>query len=263
MNCEMMMEYTYWHKQQPGQPLFPDLLWSRPENKRTAGKLLIIGGNLYGFNAPAAAYAEAAKAGIGTARVLLPSALQKTVSKVFPEAEYVPSTPSGSFAKSALAELLDMSLWADGVLLAGNFGKNSETAVLLEALLQKYTGQITLTGDSVDYFLQNHTQALERSETSLVLDFAQAQKLFSASGFPRPLTSDVQLTQLVEALHEFTLEHAANIVFTKGPTVFVGVNGQVSTTTSDRESLKIAAHAATWWLQNPSKAFEALSVSLL
>jgi hypothetical protein len=256
------MEYTYWHKQLPGQPLFPDLLWSRPENKRTAGKLLIIGGNLYGFNAPAAAYAEAAKAGIGTSRVLLPNALQKTVSKVFPEAEYVPSTPSGSFAKSALVELLDMSLWADGVLLAGNFGKNSETAVLLEALLQKYSGQITLTGDSIEYFLQNRTQVVDRPDTTLVLDFAQTQKLFSASGFPRPLTSDVQLTQLVESLHGFTLEHSANIVFTKGPTTFVGVKGQVSTTTSEWETSKIAAHTATWWLQNPSKSFEALSDSL-
>jgi hypothetical protein len=116
-----------------------------------------------------------------------------------------------------------------------------------------------LIGDSVDYFLQNHTPVLHRAETGLVLDFTQAQKLFSASGFSRPLTSTSQLTQLVEAVHDFTQEHAAHIVFTKGPTTFVGVNGQISTTTSNWEPLKIAAHTATWWLQNPSKPFEALS----
>src|SRR3954462_7666379 len=113
------MDRTYWHKQTPDKPLFPDLLWSRPENKRQAGKLLIVGGNTHGFAAAGEAYAEAIKAGIGTARVLLPDGLQKTVGRVFEAGEYAPSTPSGSFGRQALAELLSLSRWADGTLLAG------------------------------------------------------------------------------------------------------------------------------------------------
>ena len=58
----------YWQRQEPGEPLFPDLLWSRPENRQFAGKLLIMGGNAHGFAAPAEAYAHAEKAGIGVAR---------------------------------------------------------------------------------------------------------------------------------------------------------------------------------------------------
>jgi len=58
------MENTYWHKQTAEKPLFPDMLWSKPENKSHAGKLLIIGGNLHGFAAAAEAYNQATKAGI-------------------------------------------------------------------------------------------------------------------------------------------------------------------------------------------------------
>src|SRR5260221_160024 len=123
------MENTNWLRQTK-EPLFPDLLWSRPENKRHAGKLLIVGGNANGFATPARAYSAAAKAGIGTAKVLLPAALQKTLGKSFAEAEFALSTPSGSFSRQALDSLLDSANWADGVLLAGDFGRNSETAIL-------------------------------------------------------------------------------------------------------------------------------------
>src|SRR5262245_34884782 len=125
-----MMEREYWRKQQPGKLLFPELEWSRPENKAQAGKLLIVGGNQHGFAAPAEAYAVATKTGIGTARVLLPDALQKTVGRILDNGEFAPSTPSGSFSQKALGELLSYSSWADAALLAGDFGRNSETAIL-------------------------------------------------------------------------------------------------------------------------------------
>jgi hypothetical protein len=88
-------------------------------------------------------------------RVLLPSATKKLVSQVFPEAEFAPSTPSGSFAREALGQLLDSADWADGVLLAGDFGRNSETAILLESFAQKYKGQLTVAQDGIDYFLHS------------------------------------------------------------------------------------------------------------
>src|SRR5690606_2345051 len=67
MNWSRAMGSTdYWRRQTPGEPLFPDVLWSRPEQKTTAGKLLVIGGNLHAFAAPAEAYNEAEKAGVGT-----------------------------------------------------------------------------------------------------------------------------------------------------------------------------------------------------
>jgi len=261
------MDRTYWQRQTPDKPLFPDLLWSRPENKRQAGKLLIVGGNLHGFAAPATAYSEALKAGIGTARVLLPDSLQKTVGRVLEAGEYAPSTPSGSFARSALAELMAMAGWADGVLLAGDFGRNSETAILLEQLLTKYGDQLTLTNDAVDYFAKTPDDLLKRPETTLVLSFSQLQQLATSAGFTSPFTFNMDLLRLVESLHEFTEKYPVAIITKHLQNIFVAVGGQVNTTklTTDIDTWRVetAAHAAVWWLQNPGKTFEALMTSLV
>ena len=261
------MDHTYWHKQTSDKPLFPDLLWSRPENKRQAGKLLIVGGNLHGFTAPATAYNEAVKAGIGTARVLLPDSLQKTVGRVLEAGEYAPSTPSGSFGRPALAELLEMSTWADGVLLAGDFGRNSETAILLEECTNKYNGQLTLTKDAVDYFAKTPDGLLERPKTTLVLSFSQLQQLATSAKFITPFTFDMDFLHLIDTLHEFTTKHSVAIVTKHLQNIFVAVNGQVSTTKLEQDveiwRVQTSAHAAVWWLQNPSKTFEALTTSLV
>src|SRR5665213_4147951 len=123
MNWRQMEAPTYWLKQSSDKPLFEDLHWARPETKKTAGKLLIVGGNSQGLTAPGIAYAAAAKAGIGTSHVLLPDAIRKAIGNSFAEGDFVASTPSGSFAKDSLNQILENADWADGLLLAGDFGK--------------------------------------------------------------------------------------------------------------------------------------------
>src|SRR5665213_467989 len=158
------MAVTYWHKQALDKPLFGELLWSQPENKNQAGKLLIIGGNAHGFRAPAEAYQESLNAGAGTVRVLLPSSLQKTVSKLFVEANFASSTPSGSFSRASLAEALDIAEWSDSVLLIGDTGHNSETAIMLESFINKYRGPLTLFGDCIDNLKQSMQLLLKRPD---------------------------------------------------------------------------------------------------
>jgi hypothetical protein len=261
------MDRTYWHKQTPTEPLFPDLQWSRPQTKATAGKLLIVGGNIQSFAAAGTAYSEAVSAGIGSTRVILPDRLQKTVSQLFPAAEYAPSTPSGSFGRQALAELLDHAAWADGVLLAGDLGRNSETAVLLEQFIEKFQGQLTITQDAADYFIQAPQKLLVRQKTLFVISFAQLQKLATGAHFATALTSDMDFLRLIDALHEFTEQHQISIVTEHLNSLFVAVNGQVSTTKPAAKSsvweIKTAAQAAVWWLQNPSKPYEALSTAII
>lgn len=257
----------YWHKQTAEKPLFPDLLWSRPENKHTAGKLLIIGGNLHGFAAPATAYNESIKAGIGTAKVLLPDALKKTVGRILENGEYAPSTPSGSFNKQSLSEMLDFNLWADGVLLAGDLGRNSETAVVLEQFLTKSTKQITVTKDAVDYFTNNPKVLLNRQNTTIVCTIAQLQKLCIEVKFTEPITFSMDLLHLVDALHLLSTQHTCNFVVKHLDTILVSSQGQVSTTKveADEEFWRVAtaSHTAVWWLQNPTRPFEALTMGII
>lgn len=261
----MQMDNTFWQKQSSGTPLFPDLQWSRPQNKTQAGKLLVIGGNGFGFAAPAEAYGEANGAGIGVAHVLLPDALRRTVGRVLEAGDFTASTPSGSFSQKALTDFLTHSTWADGVLLAGDMGRNSETAVLLEKFIEHYHGQLTITKDAADYFTAAPQNLLKRSETTLVISFAQLQKLAMNGKFSQVFTFEIGIIKLVELLHEFTTQFPINIIVKHLDNIFVAVDGKVSSTklAEDVEiwRVKTAAHASVWWLQNPTKPFEALTTA--
>lgn len=235
--------------------------------KSTAGKLLVIGGHAQSFAAPAEAYAAAEQAGIGTVRVLLPDSLMRTVGKLFPAAEFAPSNPSGGFATSALAELVAASTWADCVLLAGDLGRNSETAAMLENFAAKYHGQLAITKDAADFFCTHPTGLQTRPDTVLVISMGQLQRLGTSLHVPRAFTSSIGLVQLVELLHDFTRAHAnLSIVTRHQGNYLVAVNGQVSTTAAPADKtiwrVSVAAAAATWWLQNPTKPFESLTTSL-
>lgn len=255
----------YWQQQSPDHPLFPDLLWSRPQNKAQAGKLLIIGGNAQGFAAVAEAYSVAESSGIGTARVLLPDSLQKTVGRIFVAGEYAPSTPSGSLARQALAEILDTSSWCDAVLLAGDLGRNSETAILLEKFVSKYTGPLILAKDAIDYFTAIPSAILDRPATTIVANLGQLQKIVKNSRFPVAVRSDMDLTRLVEVLHQFTKQKSISIVTMQGNKILVADEGRVSSTNVDQKiwQVQTATTISVWQIQNPKAIYEAMTSAVM
>ncbi|MGH7218205.1 MAG: hypothetical protein ACREGE_02045, partial [Candidatus Microsaccharimonas sp.] len=205
------MDLSYWQKQTATEPLFPDIEWSKPEQKAFAGKLGIIGGNKLGFAGVAEAYSVATSAGVGQVRVLLPDVLRKTIPRTITEALFAPTNPSGSLSKDAAADMATISSWADGVLLIGDAGRSSETAILYEQFIQNYPGLLIITRDAVD-LVKNNAQALvDRPKTLLIVSFAQLQKLFQAVYYPKVLTFSMQLTNLVEALHKFTITYPVSI----------------------------------------------------
>jgi hypothetical protein len=256
------MDNTNWLRQTSETPLFPDILWSRPENRRHAGKLLIIGGNSHGFAAPAAAYSAALKAGIGTARVVLPDSLHKTVGRGVLEAEFAPSTPSGSFSRQALGHLVELSEWADGVLLAGDFGRNSETAVLLESFAQKYSGQLSIAQDAIDYFWNPKSSILNRDNSLLVVNLGKLQKIAKNNRPSTPVLHSMNLHELVTLLADWTNSVPTSFITKHADNLVVAVKGKVSTTPHKEEDnwqVELEAYAATWLVQQPDKPFEAIT----
>jgi hypothetical protein len=254
-----------WLVKQGSSPLFKDLLWDKPETKQQAGKLLIIGGNAHSFAAPANAYVVAEQAGIGAAKVLLPQALQKIVGHIIENGEFAPSNKSGSFAKNALAEWLSFASWADGVLLAGDFGRNSETAVVLEQFIERTNRQTTITHDALDYFTANPEKLLQ-SNLTCVTSFAQLQRLAISSRFTNAFTYTMTVNQMTEALHLFTSIHSISVVLLHNGVFYVAKDGDVSTTkdTKDQQTwrIKTAATLSVWELQHPTKAFAALTTGI-
>lgn len=254
-------------KQTLSQPLYPELLWSRPENKQLAGKLLVIGGNKFGFSAPAKAYSEALRAGIGEVRAILPDAIQKTVGGFFEHALFTPSTPSGSFGQISLNQILDATRWADGVLVAGDVGRNSETAVVMENFIKNYAGALVATKDTVLAFQDNPLAALDRDQTVLVITLAELQRYASASKFSQAFTLSSPLQQFVQHLQKFSAQHQAGIIVKRSAYIFVAYDGRVSGTQinegMDNWRTSQATYAAVWLLQQPQKPFESLTSSVV
>lgn len=259
------MSTSFWHKQVAEEPLFKDLLWSKPENKAHAGKLLIIGGNAHAFSAPATAYAIAQQTGIGVAKVLLPEALRKPIGGSLENGEFAKSNNSGSFSKLALAEWLDFANWADGVLLAGELSNNSETVTLIEQFLIRFEGQVTMTQDAISSIVSDPSHALSRPNTILVTDFPQLQKITTNIKFKQALLSNMPIASVVDHLHVFTATYKAAIALNHNDTFFIAKDGQVSTTkvtTNQHWQVAYAAKLSVWALQNPSKLFAALTTAV-
>ncbi len=258
--------HNYWQRQESDKPLFPDILWNKPEQRAHAGKLAIIGGNKLGFAAMHDAYKTADEAGAGQIRAVLPDVLQRTIPATVTETVYVPSNKSGGFSRDASDVFASACSWADVCLAIGDNGRNSETAMVLEDLTRS-SGRLVITRDSIDLLMNSMHEIVARKETTLVVSFAQLQKIFRTIYYPKVLSFSMQLLQLVEALHKFTTTYPVTIVVFHQQQLIVSHDGQVITQ-SWEEPMAIwrgmtAAKLASYLLWNPKKPLEAITTSFL
>lgn len=262
-----MEAHPYWHKQTIETPLFPDIEWNKPERRDQAGRLAIIGGNKLGFAGVAEAYTQSLQVGVGSVRVLLPDVLKKTIPPTMIDVVFGASNPSGGLAKDAAINMQAVGSWASGVLMVGDAGRNSETAIVYEDFLRTYDKQLTLTRDAVDLVKNSSQLLVERPNTLLVLAFAQLQKLFQAVYYPKILTFNMQLTQLVEALHKFTITYPTSIVVLHKETIVIASDGEVVTMPWENAMAiwrgTVATRAAGYWLWNSNSLLQGVSASLV
>lgn len=248
------------------KPIFKDIYWSRPENKSLAGKLLIIGGNSQSFSDVALTFNQAVKAGAGSIKVVLPDSLKQVVGKTLDNTLYCPSTPSGSFSKDSLNDWLQYANWADMVLLAGGFGRNSETAILIEEFTNKYRGWVCLTNDALDFFTPSPIKLLSRANTLVVPTVAILQK-YSIKLIPNNVIKfEMDLIQLATSLQELSKLTEALIVSKHLDKILVAAKGNISSTKIstkfDPWREYVAAYGSVWLMQNQNKPFEALTTSI-
>lgn len=260
------MQFDYWQRQTSGNAIFSDIEWQRPEHKSMAGKLLVVGGNKLGFAAVAQAYNDAVAAGVGECRAVLPDALKPVIDKFALDCVYVPTNPSGGMSKDALKPLEASAAWADAMLLIGDAGRNSETAILLEHLLSRLPKPAIITRDAVDLLRSTMPQLLERPQTTFIVSLAQLQKMLQAVYYPKTILFSMQLTTLVETLHKFTISYPVTIVVFHQNQLLVAHDGRVSTTPWEEVMMiwrgTVAAKASVYWLQNLTQPFEAITTSI-
>lgn len=249
-----------WQKQSADKPLFEDLLWSRPQNKRASGKLLVVGGHAQEFAQVANAYQAAQTAGAGAIKVTLPQSLSKLAATI-PDVQFAPANQIGSFAQGALAELLDAADWADAALLAGDFGKNSETTAMLDNFLAK-TDKLAVIAEDCLQSIGTDLDELADMNIDLVIGFDKLQKLGSALKLDKPFVSTMPNEALADNLSELTKSHSANIVIVSESYLWVASQGRaISTKSAKPDTTKLAAACAVWHMQHPAKPLEALSTA--
>jgi hypothetical protein len=252
---------TTWLRQTKDKPLFPDLLWSKPENRQYAGKLLVVGGNLHSFAAPATAYMAAQKAGAGVVRALLPDVTKKILGQRFFEAEFGASSPSGSFSQKAYLDLMEHAEWADSVLLAGDFGRNSETAILLDKFAREYKGQLVVAQDALDYFLVTNSIFFSRPNTTAVINLGKLQKVAKQNHPATPIRHSMSLHELVKTLGQWTQGQEFCFVTRHADNLVAAAGGQASTTPYEEDlkwQTELPAYIAVWLMQQPDKVLESL-----
>ncbi len=259
--------YDYWLKQTAEKPLFPDIEWQKPEQKSMSGKLLIIGGNSHNFAAVSTSYSDALKAGAGQVKAVLPDSLKKTIDGGNFDCVFVQANQSGGISKESLNELKAAAEWADALLFIGDAGRNSETAIVYEQLINASSKINLITRDSLDLLKANWPELVQKENSIIIASLAQLQKIFMSVYYPKVILFSMQLTNLVEAMHKFTLTYPLTIVVYHQGQIIVARGGQVSTTPFENPNLiwrgSVATKAAVYAMQNSNKIFEAISASLI
>ena len=260
---------NYWKQQNEKEPLFPDVLWSKPEQKNIAGKLGIVGGNSLGFAAVANAYKAATDAGVGEVKLVLPQSLKKPLG-LLPGVEFAPDNQSGGLSKNALPQLKALSTETDGLLLIGDAGKNSETQTLYETFVREMDNNnkpLIVSRDAVDLLMGVINELIIRDNTLLVLSFSQLQKIFQNLYYPIVLVHSIQNNKLVEALHKFTISNQATVAVFHDDLFLIASKGEVvSSRFSHPTNIwqgKTAAQIASWFLWNPLRPLEATATAIL
>lgn len=251
-----------WLKQTAESPLYPDLLWSRPENRANAGKILIIGGNSHGFSDVASSYQKIERLA-GQVHILIPDKLKPVVGRIIENGDYGPSTPSGSFAKNALSVAMELATWADNVVLAGDFGRNSETSVMIEAFAKKYRGGLLFAQDAIDALSASPDLMIDRDKTVVVGRFSQIQRIAQHAKSANYLSSAMDVLHISQNLSELTTLFKCAVVTTHLDKIIVAYQGRVSLTQtkSDTEDslIDLLANCSVWQAQNQAKLFESLT----
>lgn len=259
------MSNDYWQKQNKDKLLFPDIEWSKPEQKSQAGKLLIVGGTMHGFTAIVKSYSAALETGAGEVKVAVPDGLKKSLPADFHENIFLPTNQSGALSKEGETELVVAGQWANGVLLVGDSGQNSETAILYEKLLDSTGTWITVTRDAVELLFASAEKLVNRPKTNLVMNFPQVQRLFSRVYYPKILTFSMQFVSFIEAIHKFTITYPVTLTVLFNDKIIVAHDGEViSQDFSNQMSLingTLAAKTATYLLWTPQKPLEAITSS--
>ncbi|MDO4870756.1 MAG: hypothetical protein Q3996_01540 [Candidatus Saccharibacteria bacterium] len=257
----------YWRKQDPKQPIFESILWSKPDQINQTGQIGLVGGTKSTFLAVSQAWQAITNLKVQTSSVL-PAEL-KPILKNLPNTVFADTNPSGGLSQKALPELLSLQNTTDGLLLVGDAGKNSETSLLYENFIRQVSNDkpIIITRDAIELVSNAATHIVNQDNIVLIMSFSQTQKLFRSVFYPTMLLFSMPIVKIIEALHKFTITYRLTIVLFHQNQLFIAHEGQVISTEftkmTDIWQGILQAKIACWCVWNPQKLLEAAACATI
>ena len=206
-----------------------ELDFERPEQKRLAGKILLIGGHVKAFFSVARATQVANERGVGEVLTVLPNSLEKKIPKTN-GIKYLASESAGGFSKDTREELTELMRGMDASLILGDMGKNSEVKELISGLLtEKCEHPTLLMRDAVDLALESeHFEVwIQNRNAEVFVTISQLKKMLQTIYYPRVLNLTAPLIQVVEILHKLTLSYDVTIVTMQSEQILLAQGGKV------------------------------------
>jgi NAD(P)H-hydrate repair Nnr-like enzyme with NAD(P)H-hydrate dehydratase domain len=248
---------------QSQEPLYPQILWNRPLSRHSAGRILLVGGHSGGFSVLQAFYQLALAGGIGQCQLVLPDSLRPILAGT-PDSIFVPSGPSGSLAKAALAAVLDLAHDFDTCVIGPDLSQNSETTVLVESLLEHLERPVVLVGDGLVVGRHQPARLMDKAGRLIIATPKEVLDLAGKRDLALPIKyADSALNKL--AIMETVSRHSRADWVMVGRELITASKGQLSLTNTVSEmdffQPTIAALAAVFWTQQPGKPFEALTTA--
>lgn len=238
--------FNYWQKQQE-KPLFPDILWSRPENKALLPRLAIISGSKRGFADGEKIYASATKTGLGACKILLPDVLKVQLPAIN-DFVFIESTKMGSFSKKLHDNFNALKPMTSLFIITESSGKESETVQSIHKLIQDDDCDLMFINQAIlanDQYLDDIIK--REAKTTLVLDQETLQKVASRLPLDTMFRSTDGLAEIVKGMHSITAEFINLIIVAKlGNNIVVGSKGQIYSTQYPDALEEVAAKCASF-----------------
>lgn len=240
-------------QKQGNQPLFENILWSRPQ--RRLGRVLLIGGHRDGFAELQKVYTSLDAAGIAELHLALPNKLSRLVGNL-PGVSLVPSTPSGSIARDALATLEHLASQVDAVSLGPDLSNNSETTLTAERLVDEINAAILIPESSVNQLIEQIPRWRHRQNMLIFLNQSQLLKLTAKLAVNTNIPLNITLDVLANISEAVSSDLKPSLVIAAHDHLIVADGGRVSLTPAAVDF----GLMSTFWLQE-NKKYEALTTA--
>ncbi len=246
-----------WFKQTK-DPMFPDIIWSKPEHKSKSGRVLVIGGSKNNLHCLSQAYQNLTEAKVGALFLIAPDSLKKQIQPLISEAEFVPSTKLGSISEKSLSTIKSFAERSDAIFICGDLSHNSETTSVVENVVNYIKAPIIVTDDGLDAISNLGYKLMTVPDLFVVGHFDKLQKLASQAGAPKAITSTMGIVQLVETLNKLSRIFQPIIITDYEGKIVVTHKGRTSTTPIENKdwTQKLSAILSTMAAQNLGDPFE-------